>query len=108
MPASRPGDFYHLEVRFRRAAVRATPVLGDLIPAGTRCDTVLQPALFLVVLESALHADEQLVVTHTHCLTPSKSTFSRTAQSGQHQSSGTSRHGVPAGNPSRGAPFTSS
>jgi hypothetical protein len=38
----------------------------------------------------------------------SKSTFSRTAQSGQHQSSGTSLQGVPGGNPSRGAPLASS
>ena len=37
----------------------------------------------------------------------SKSIFSRTAQSGQHQSSGTSSHAVPAGKPSRGAPLAS-
>jgi hypothetical protein len=37
-----------------------------------------------------------------------KSIFSRTPQSGQHQSSGTSRHGVPAGRPPRGSPADSS
>ena len=38
----------------------------------------------------------------------SKSTLSRTPQSGQAQSSGTSLHGVPAGKPSRGCPASSS
>src|SRR5882757_1499003 len=105
---SRPGNLDHLEVRLGRAAVRAAPVLRDVVPTGAGCNAVLGPPLLLVVLESTLHAHEQLVVIH--CFTPisSKSIFSRTAQSGQHQSSGTSSHLVPAGNPSRGAPFASS
>ena len=37
-----------------------------------------------------------------------KSTFSRTPQSGQVQSSGTEDHGVPGGKPSRGCPASSS
>ncbi len=37
-----------------------------------------------------------------------KSTFSRTPQSGQHQSSGIWLHAVPSGNPSRGAPAETS
>src|SRR5690606_12607613 len=40
--------------------------------------------------------------------TGSKSILSRTPQSGQFQSSGTSDQGVPAGKPSRGAPTSSS
>src|SRR5829696_2619875 len=40
--------------------------------------------------------------------TGSKSTLSRTPQSGQAQSSGTSLHGVPGGKPSRGWPASSS
>src|SRR4051812_16520685 len=61
---SRTGNLDHLEVRFGCAAVRATPVLGDVVPAGARCDAVLRPPLLLVVGESALHADEKLVVAH--------------------------------------------
>src|SRR5262245_26609484 len=99
-PPSRPCNLHHLEVGLGRAAVRATPVVGNVVPPGARGDAVLGPAVGLVVLESALHADEQSVVTH--CFTPisAKSTFSRTAQSGQHQSSGTSAQDVPAGKPS--------
>ena len=40
--------------------------------------------------------------------TATKSAFSRTPQSGQHQVSGTELHAVPAGKPSRGAPTASS
>src|SRR6476661_9228872 len=112
-PPSRVRDLHHLEIGFRRAAVRAAPVVGNVVPPGARGDAVLGPALGLVVLESALHADEQSVVTHRFASSffreiSSKSTFSRTAQSGQHQSSGTSAQDVPVGNPSRGAPFASS
>src|SRR6476620_376080 len=112
-PPSRPCNLHHLEVGLCRAAVRAAPVVGNVVPPGVRCDVVLGPALGLVVLESALHTDEQSVVTHCFassffCEISSKSTFSRTAQSGQHQSSGTSAQDVPVGNPSRGAPFASS
>src|ERR1700691_4357127 len=99
---------YHLEVRFGRSAVRAAPVLGDVVPAGPRLDAVLRPSLSLVVLEPALDAAEQFVVTHLFAPTSSKSTFSRTAQSGQHQSSGISCHRVPAGNPSLASPLASS
>src|SRR5882757_9382807 len=107
---SRPGNLDHLEVRLGRAAVRAAPVFWDVVPTGAGCNAVLGPPLLLVVLESTLHADEQLVCLSTHFIAPisSKSIFSRTEQSGQHQSSGTSSHLVPAGNPSRGAPFASS
>ena len=42
----------------------------------------------------------------TDASTGTKSTFSRTPQSGQHQSSGTSAHAVPAANPSRSSPVT--
>src|ERR1700691_2267421 len=66
---------YHLEVRFGRSAVRAAPVLGDVVPAGPRLDAVLRPSLSLVVLESALDAAEQFVVTHLFAPTSSKSTF---------------------------------
>ena len=45
---------------------------------------------------------------HAASSTGSKSTLSRTPQSGQAQSSGTSLHGVPAGKPSRGWPACSS
>src|SRR6476661_5802864 len=123
-PPSRVRDLHHLEIGFRRAAVRAAPVVGNVVPPGARGDAILGPALGLVVLESALHADEQFewvglrfaqALTAGHFIAPSlfseissKSTFSRTAQSGQHQSSGMSLHGVPAGNPSRAAPFASS
>src|SRR6476469_7083781 len=123
-PPSRARDLHHLEIGFRRAAVRAAPVVGNVVPPGARGDAILGPALGLVVLESALHADEQFewvglrfaqALTAGHFIAPSlfseissKSTFSRTAQSGQHQSSGMSLHGVPAGNPSRAAPFASS
>src|SRR6478735_4856675 len=133
-PPSRARDLYHLEIGFRRAAVWAAPVVGYVVPPGARGDAVLGPAVGLVVLESALHADEQFewvgsspcptggryphfaqALTAGHFIAPSlfseissKSTFSRTAQSGQHQSSGMSLHGVPAGNPSRAAPFASS
>src|SRR6185503_12431135 len=58
-PPSRARDLYHLEIGFRRAAVWAAPVVGDVVPPGARGDAVLGPALGLVVLESALHADEQ-------------------------------------------------
>src|SRR6478672_9529972 len=123
-PPSRARDLHHLEIGFRRAAVRAAPVVGNVVPPGARGDAILGPALGLVVLESALHADEQFewvglrfaqALTAGHFIAPSlfseissKSTFSRTAQSGQHQSSGMSLHGVPAGNPSRAAPSASS
>src|SRR6476469_6977113 len=133
-PPSRARDLHHLEIGFRRAAVRAAPVVGNVVPPGARGDAILGPALGLVVLESALHADEQFewvgsspcptrrryphfaqALTAGHFIAPSlvsqissKSTCSRTAQSGQHQSSGMSLHGVPAGNPSRAAPFASS
>src|SRR4029077_8611277 len=133
-PPSRARELHHLEIGFRRAAVRAAPVVGNVVPPGARGDAILGPALGLVVLESALHADEQFewvgsspcptgrryphfaqALTAGHFIAPSlfseissKSTFSRTAQSGQHQSSGMSLHGVPAGNPSRAAPFASS
>src|SRR6185437_2729906 len=124
-PMSRPCNLHHLEVGLGRAAVRAAPVVGNVVPPGARGDAVLGPALGLVVLESALHADEQFewvgsspcptggryphfaqALTAGHFIAPSlfseissKSTFSRTAQSWQHQSSGMSLHGVPAGNP---------
>src|ERR1700733_3589906 len=119
---SRAGDFHHLEVRLRGAAVRAAPVLRDVGPAGAGRDAVFRPPLGLVVLEAALHADEQFVVVHfvtsiivRRLVVPlaarivigrriSKSAFSRTAQSGQPQSSGRSSHRVPTGNPSRTAP----
>ena len=63
---SRPRDLHHLEVRLGRTAVRAAPVLGDVVPAGARGDAVFGPALGFVVFEAALHADEQLVVVVTH------------------------------------------
>src|SRR6478609_4112835 len=123
-PPSRVRDLHHLEIGFRRAAIRAAPVVGNVVPPGARGDAILGPALGLVVLESALHADEQFewvglrfaqALTAGHFIAPSlfseissTTTFSRTAQSGQHQSSGMSLHGVPAGNPSRAAPFASS
>ena len=50
----------------------------------------------------------QSLTTHGDTPNASKSIFSRTAQSGQHQSSGTSDQGVPGGKPSRGAPARSS
>src|SRR3954464_10122949 len=108
-PRSRPRQLYHLEVRLRRAAIGTAPVLGDVVPAGAGGDAVLGPAPLLVVLEATLHAHEQLERL-THVATPisSKSIFSLTPQSGQHQASGTWFHGVPAGNPSRAAPLASS
>src|SRR6478735_825539 len=116
---SRTGHFDHLEVRLGRAAIGTAPVLRNGVPPSPGGDAVLRPPLLLVVLESTLHADEQLVLVGllfaqaliaVHLNTPiaSKSTFSRTAQSGQHHSSGTTSHAVPAGNPSRGAPLASS
>src|SRR6478735_2806408 len=56
---SRPGDLDHLEVRLRRTTVRAAPVVGDVVPPGSGCDAVLGPPLGFVVLEAALHTDEQ-------------------------------------------------
>src|ERR1700754_3903234 len=66
-PPSRPCNLHHLEVGLGRAAVRAAPVVGNVVPSGGRGEAVLGPALGLVVLEAALHADEKPVVTH--CLT---------------------------------------
>src|SRR5271156_2917649 len=80
---SRAGDCHHLEVRLRGAAVRAAPVLGDVVPAGAGRDAVLRPPLGLVVFEATLHADEQFVVAHFVASRISKSGFSRTAQPGQ-------------------------
>src|SRR5438105_1760819 len=69
---SRACDLDHLEVLLGRAAVGATPVVGDVVPASAGGDAVLGPALRLVVFESALHADEQLVcVTHVTTHLPS-------------------------------------
>ena len=79
-------------------------------PTGCQGRCRPRPALGLVVLESALDADEQFecgcllfarasVIAHFIASISSKSTFSRTAQSGQHQSSGMSLHGVPCREP---------
>src|SRR5699024_8200072 len=119
-------DLDHLEVGLRGTAVGAGPVVGDVVPAGPGLDAVLRPALGLVVLESALQAAVQLVggrggvhgvllrVRGCRMCAGSagqagrKSTFSRTPQSGQAQSSGTSDQAVPAGKPSWGSPAASS
>src|SRR6476469_1478590 len=59
---SRTGHLDHLEVRLGRAAIGTAPVLRNVVPPSARDDAVLRPPLLLVVLESTLHADEQLVL----------------------------------------------
>jgi len=119
---SGPLDLDHEEVGLRRTAVRAGPVVGDVVPAGARRDPVVRPPECLVVFESALHTLKQSVPAHRivprliggsrgapvySAGTVSKSGFSRTPQSGQHQSSGTFAQLVPGGKPSCGSPSAS-
>src|SRR5690349_21599386 len=65
---SRPGNLHHLEVRLGGSAVGAAPVVGDVVPAGAGRDAVFGPAFGLVVLESTLHADEQLEIVRARRL----------------------------------------
>src|ERR1700722_15750947 len=72
---SRTCDFHHLEVGFRGTEARAAPIFGTFVPAGAGRDAVFRPNQRLVVLEAALDAAEQFVVTHFVTSIVSKSSF---------------------------------
>ena len=47
---------YHFKIILAHAAIRAFPVIGNVIPASARCNAILWPALRFVVDKSANNA----------------------------------------------------